>query len=69
MSGLLSVNGMKVLHVDQNNYYGGDSASLSITKLCEKFGKPKPTEDKYGNLLLTVVIICTAIAVSVFDAS
>ena len=29
MSGLLSVSGKKVLHMDRNKYYGGDSASLS----------------------------------------
>jgi RAB protein geranylgeranyltransferase component A len=28
ISGLLSVRGMRVLHVDRNSYYGGDSASL-----------------------------------------
>jgi hypothetical protein len=31
VSGLLSVNGMKVLHIDRNNYYGGASASLNLT--------------------------------------
>ncbi len=30
LSGLLSVAGMKVLHMDRNNYYGGESASLSL---------------------------------------
>ena len=29
LSGLLSVSGRKVLHMDRNKYYGGDSASLS----------------------------------------
>ena len=29
LSGLLSVAGKKVLHMDRNKYYGGDSASLS----------------------------------------
>lgn len=29
LSGLLSVSGKKVLHMDRNKYYGGDSASLS----------------------------------------
>jgi len=37
LSGLLSVAGKKVLHVDRNNYYGGESASLNITNLFEKF--------------------------------
>jgi hypothetical protein len=31
MSGLLAVNGKKVLHIDRNNYYGADSASVNLT--------------------------------------
>ncbi|PNH05438.1 putative secretory pathway GDP dissociation inhibitor 1 [Tetrabaena socialis] len=30
ISGLLSVDKKKVLHIDRNNYYGGESASLSL---------------------------------------
>ncbi|CAN0320186.1 unnamed protein product, partial [Ectocarpus sp. 13 AM-2016] len=37
MSGLLSTLGMKVLHVDRNNYYGGECASLNLTNLYNKF--------------------------------
>jgi Rab GDP dissociation inhibitor len=37
MSGLLSVNGKKVLHVDRNGYYGAECASLNLTNLFEKF--------------------------------
>ncbi len=29
LSGLLSVSGKKVLHMDRNKYYGAESASLS----------------------------------------
>lgn len=29
LSGLMSVSGKKVLHMDRNNYYGGDSASIT----------------------------------------
>lgn len=36
MSGLLSVLGWKVLHIDRNNYYGGDCASLNLTNLYAK---------------------------------
>jgi RAB protein geranylgeranyltransferase component A len=32
LSGLLSVEGKKVLHMDRNDYYGGDSASLNLTQ-------------------------------------
>lgn len=31
LSGLLSVKGKKVLHVDRNPYYGGDCASLNLS--------------------------------------
>ena len=35
LSGLLSVEGKKVLHMDRNDYYGGDSASLNLTQVRE----------------------------------
>mmetsp|Transcript_119284 Transcript_119284/g.345012 ORF Transcript_119284/g.345012 Transcript_119284/m.345012 type:complete len:461 (+) Transcript_119284:90-1472(+) len=46
LSGLLSVHGKKVLHLDRNNYYGGACASLNITHLWEKFrpGTQPPKE-------------------------
>ena len=37
IAGLLSVNGMKVLQVDRNGYYGADCASLNLTNLFKKF--------------------------------
>uniref|UniRef100_A0A0N5AH75 Rab GDP dissociation inhibitor n=1 Tax=Syphacia muris TaxID=451379 RepID=A0A0N5AH75_9BILA len=38
LSGMLSVSGKKVLHIDRNNYYGGESASLTpLEQLYEKF--------------------------------
>lgn len=39
ISGLLSVKGLKVLHMDRNNYYGGDSASLNLNQVWEKSGQ------------------------------
>ncbi|KAL4070812.1 rab GDP-dissociation inhibitor [Scleroderma citrinum] len=46
LSGLLSVEGKKVLHMDRNDYYGGDSASLNLTQLYRKFrpNQTPPTE-------------------------
>ncbi|XP_076123879.1 rab GDP dissociation inhibitor alpha [Alosa pseudoharengus] len=45
LSGLLSVSGKKILHIDRNPYYGGESASLSpLDQLYKKFqvsGPPK----------------------------
>jgi len=45
LSGLLSVEGKKVLHMDRNDYYGGDIASLNLTQLYRKFrpGMEAPT--------------------------
>jgi Rab GDP dissociation inhibitor len=37
LSGLLSVNGYKVLHMDANSFYGGASASLNLQQAFEKF--------------------------------
>ena len=42
LSGLLAVKGKKVLHLDRNEYYGGETASLNLTNLWKKF---RPTED------------------------
>ncbi|XP_048336087.1 guanosine nucleotide diphosphate dissociation inhibitor At5g09550 isoform X2 [Ziziphus jujuba] len=45
LSGLLSVNGLKVLHMDRNDYYGGESSSLNLTQLWKRFrGSDKPPE-------------------------
>ncbi|KAJ3516451.1 hypothetical protein NLJ89_g1101 [Agrocybe chaxingu] len=46
LSGLLSVEGKKVLHMDRNDYYGGDSASLNLSQLYRKFrpDQAPPTE-------------------------
>lgn len=35
---MLSVSGKKILHIDRNNYYGGESASITpLEQLYEKF--------------------------------
>lgn len=47
LSGLLSISGKKVLHLDRNSYYGGESASLNLEQMYQKFrgpdAKPQPT--------------------------
>jgi len=49
LSGMLSVSGKKVLHMDRNKYYGGDSASLTpLEDLFTKFGMPAPDQAQYG---------------------
>ncbi|KAG6711003.1 hypothetical protein I3843_05G030000 [Carya illinoinensis] len=46
LSGLLSVDGLKVLHMDRNDYYGGASSSLNLTQLWKRFrGNDKPPEN------------------------
>ena len=37
MAGLLAAHGKKVLHIDRNSYYGGESASINLTNLYQKF--------------------------------
>jgi Rab GDP dissociation inhibitor len=51
ISGLLSVEGKKVLHLDRNPYYGGDAASVQIKQAYQKF-KPgsEPDEAVLGKL-------------------
>ncbi|RIB26111.1 GDP dissociation inhibitor [Gigaspora rosea] len=46
LSGLLSVEGKKVLSMNRNNYYGGESTSLNLTQLYRKFrnGQEPPSE-------------------------
>jgi len=46
VAGLLSaVDSMKILHVDRNDYYGGESASLNLKQLFDKFA-PNRGADK-----------------------
>lgn len=48
ISGMLSVSGKKVLHMDRNKYYGGESASITpLEDLFTKFNLPPP-EESYG---------------------
>mmetsp|Transcript_50171 Transcript_50171/g.151026 ORF Transcript_50171/g.151026 Transcript_50171/m.151026 type:complete len:463 (-) Transcript_50171:198-1586(-) len=45
ISGLLSVNGKKVLHIDRNGYYGADCASLNLSNLYQKFNAGEPPSE------------------------
>ncbi|KAJ3342412.1 Rab GDP dissociation inhibitor alpha [Entophlyctis luteolus] len=47
LSGLLSIEGKKVLHVDRNDYYGGSTASLHLSQLYSKF-KGIPAPESFG---------------------
>jgi Rab GDP dissociation inhibitor len=46
VSGLLSVNGKKVLHLDRNDYYGGESASLNLEQVYKHFEGKDATPPK-----------------------
>ncbi|KAG8074455.1 hypothetical protein GUJ93_ZPchr0006g41268 [Zizania palustris] len=48
LSGLLSVDGLKVLHMDRNDYYGGESTSLNLTKLWKRFKGNENTPENLG---------------------
>jgi len=49
LSGLLSVDGMKVLHLDRNGYYGGASASLQLNQLYEAYKKGQAPRTDLGS--------------------
>ncbi|KAG6038946.1 hypothetical protein E4U41_003486 [Claviceps citrina] len=53
LSGVLSVKGKKVLHIDRNDHYGGEAASVNLEALFKKYGNFQAGEEpwkKYGRL-------------------
>ncbi|KAF1811969.1 rab GDP-dissociation inhibitor [Eremomyces bilateralis CBS 781.70] len=51
LSGVLSVKGQKVLHIDRNDHYGGEAASVNLEYLFKKYGNVAKGEEpwkKYG---------------------
>ncbi|KAI0161688.1 rab GDP-dissociation inhibitor [Hypoxylon sp. FL1284] len=51
LSGVLSVKGKKVLHIDRNDHYGGEAASVNLETLFKKYGNYAKGEEpwkKYG---------------------
>ncbi|WPG99485.1 putative secretory pathway gdp dissociation inhibitor 1 [Acrodontium crateriforme] len=51
LSGVLSVKGSKVLHMDRNDHYGGEAASVNIEALFRKYNNFQPGTEpwkKYG---------------------
>lgn len=47
LSGVLSVKGKKVLHIDRNNHYGGEAASVNIGTLFKKYGNYRAGEEPW----------------------
>ncbi|KAL9942734.1 rab GDP-dissociation inhibitor [Verticillium nonalfalfae] len=53
LSGVLSVKGKKVLHIDRNDHYGGEASSVNLETLFKKHGNYQKGEEpwtKYGRL-------------------
>merc|ERR1712000_318521 len=53
LSGVLSVKGKKVLHIDRNDHYGGEAASVNIETLFKKHGNFSDGQEpwkKYGRV-------------------
>mmetsp|Transcript_129919 Transcript_129919/g.183244 ORF Transcript_129919/g.183244 Transcript_129919/m.183244 type:complete len:335 (+) Transcript_129919:91-1095(+) len=48
LSGLLSQDGKKVLHIDRNSYYGDEGASLNLTNLWKLFRPGVEVPKEYG---------------------
>ena len=49
LSGLMSVSGKKVLHMDRNDYYGGASASMTpLKRLFEHFKREGAPSEALG---------------------
>lgn len=53
LSGVLSVKGKKVLHIDRNDHYGAEAASINIEALFKRYGNYSGGEEpwkKYGRI-------------------
>ncbi|EME78979.1 uncharacterized protein MYCFIDRAFT_57898 [Pseudocercospora fijiensis CIRAD86] len=51
LSGVLSVKGQKVLHMDRNDHYGGEAASVNLETMFKKYGNYEKGSEpwkKYG---------------------
>ncbi|KAJ2779823.1 Rab GDP dissociation inhibitor alpha [Coemansia javaensis] len=48
LSGILAVEGKKVLHMDRNDFYGGECASVNLAQLYERFRGTKETPAELG---------------------
>ncbi len=48
LSGLMSVEGKKVLHIDRNDYYGAECASLNLSLLYKRFRNGMVPPQQFG---------------------
>ena len=67
LSGLLAVKGLRVLHLDRNNFYGGECASLNVSVRCSLpacvFGVCVCGAIFYGESLTTIKLVCITLVV------
>jgi Rab GDP dissociation inhibitor len=49
LSGVLSVKGKKVLHIDRNDHYGGEAASINLESLFKRYGNYQNGEEPWKN--------------------
>ncbi|TID23758.1 rab GTPase activator [Venturia nashicola] len=47
LSGVFSVKGKKVLHIDRNDHYGGEAASVNLESLFKKYGNYSKGEEPW----------------------
>ncbi|EGR30219.1 rab gdp dissociation inhibitor, putative [Ichthyophthirius multifiliis] len=48
LSGLLSLEGKKVLHIDRNGFYGGEGASVNLTNMWKLFRPNQEVPKQFG---------------------
>ncbi len=53
LSGLMSTAGKKVLHIDRNPYYGGESASLNLEQLYQKYRPGQQVSVVYNTYIVS----------------
>jgi len=58
LSGLLSTGKKKILQMDRNNYYGGESASLNLEQLYKKFRGEEKVPENMGRTRDYCVDLC-----------
>ncbi|KAJ1727313.1 Rab GDP dissociation inhibitor alpha [Coemansia biformis] len=50
LSGILAVEGKRVLHMDRNNFYGGECASVNLAQLYERFRNGATPPESMGKV-------------------
>ncbi|BBH09215.1 GDP dissociation inhibitor family protein / Rab GTPase activator family protein [Prunus dulcis] len=69
LSGLLSVDGLKVLHMDRNDYYGGASTSLNLTQLWKRLGEMTSLRKVWAQAESTILLPSFPFPLTVHDGN